>query len=752
MKKIGSLLFILFIFASSNAINIIPHPFEYDINPYYGYEITNYTKIIVHDKDLIPMVNIFAEQLRKSTGFELPLARRGRDVIFIAIDKSIKHPDGYYLNVSTSSVELYAGSLSGAYYGLQSIMQMLPPQAEADTLVENVKWVLPVMVIDDYPQYSYRGVHLDLARRFFPISFIKRQIDVISKYKFNRLHLHLTDDQAWRVEIKQYPLLTEVGSSRIQQEGDTIKGFYTQQELRDLVEYAALRAVEIIPEIEMPGHAMAALTAYPWLGCRGENYKVRNEWGVEENLLCAGSDSTFIFLENVLSEIAEIFPSKYIHIGGDESPMNVWAECGKCGERMIQENLDTVIDLHSYFLNRVENILNKLGKTTIAWDEILDSDLPTKATVMAWRGDKAVLEAAKRGNFVINTPWYCCYFDHYQGNKLWEPMAQGGYADLKKVYEFSPIPNGLFFENYSKVLGAQANVWVEYIYSQEDVEYMIYPRLLALSEVLWSQSAIRNWNDFQLRCDSAYTRLDYYGVNYHIPLPQFNLGQYVEFVDSQLVELNNTRDYPIYYLFSSDSMNNPIANENWKLYDGVLNINSSGFLYAASLAPNGRFSNIIDVELVKHDVRLAALAKNQEGLLMQSVDGLFVGLEAISNAPFSELHPVEQFFQFKHDDFLTPSLLRYEGYFEVDEEAQYVISTNSEALWISGDLIIDNTFRVKRSNTQQSVVVLQEGKHHFQLVVNNCVNQGFPAIWRNTEIFIKRIDEAKFHKITNFFY
>ena len=328
------LAFNLLCFMELGAVDVIPHPYEYDVNPLYRYYFNEESGVVCRQKELMGVAELFVENIKKSTGMELPIVKRCKNPIILKIDKRMRDAEAYTLFIYTNGVEVMGGSAAGVYYGLQTLMQMLPPEIECDTVVRGREWSLPIAVVDDYPRFKYRGMHVDPCRHFMPLEHIRKQVDWMSKFKMNRLHLHLTDDQMWTFEVKKYPLLTEIGTQRTNVDGSVYKGgYFTQEELKELVEYAKVRGVTIVPEIEMPGHAMAALAAYPEYGCTGGPYKVRTTWGVEEHLLCAGNDSVFQFVEDILTELTAVFPSEYIHIGGDECPTNIWHECPRCQAR-----------------------------------------------------------------------------------------------------------------------------------------------------------------------------------------------------------------------------------------------------------------------------------------------------------------------------------------------------------------------------------------------------------------------------------
>lgn len=448
--------------------------------------------------------------------------------IMLTLDNqsSPNHDEGYLLLVSDEAVEIKAKTSQGLFYGIQSLLQLLPPAITLDdpTLVPgDVEWTIPSVRIEDYPRYEYRGMHLDVARHFFPVEFIKRYIDLMAMQKMNRFHWHLTEDQGWRIEIKQYPKLTEVGAWRdstlIGHHGsdqyDDIRygGFYSHEEIKEVVQYANNRYITVIPEIEMPGHSSAALKAYPSLGCEPDkNYKLQSDWGVFEDIYCP-SEETFIFLENVLTEVIDLFPSKYIHIGGDEAPKTAWENSELAQQVIKREGLKNEHELQSYFITRIEEFLNSKGRQIIGWDEILEGGLAPNATVMSWRGIEGGIEAAQKGHNVIMTPTSHVYLDYYQADPETEPLAIGGFTPLEDVYNYEPTPDTLTKEESKFILGAQGNVWTEYMHTGNKVEYMAFPRAVALAEVVWSPKEKRNWFSFWGRLQPYFQRLENMEVN-----------------------------------------------------------------------------------------------------------------------------------------------------------------------------------------------------------------------------------------------
>jgi hexosaminidase len=423
------------------------------------------------------------------------------------------------LIVSDNVITIKAPNPNGIFYGVESLYQLLPPEALGKSLTEGVNWSVPCVLIEDKPRFPWRGMHLDVGRHFFSIDFIKKYIDLLASYKMNIFHWHLTEDQGWRIEIKKYPKLTNIGSQRKETTGDSTPygGYYTQQQIREVVKYAKEKFVTIVPEIEMPGHSLAALTAYPELSCTGGPFEVGTTWGVFEDVYCAGNNKTFEFLKDVLAEVIGLFPGKYIHIGGDECPKTRWKNCPKCQRRIKVNKLKNEEELQSYFIRKIDKFLTSKGKKLIGWDEILEGGLSPGATVMSWRGTEGGIAAANAGHDVVMNPTSHCYFDYYQGSPEREPKAIGGFLPLDTVYAFEPVPPNLTAKRIKYILGAQGNVWTEYIADENQAEYMVLPRMLAMSEVTWSDKDSRNFEDFTNRLRSHYARFDIRGYNYRKP-------------------------------------------------------------------------------------------------------------------------------------------------------------------------------------------------------------------------------------------
>jgi hexosaminidase len=477
-----------------------------------------------------------AGRLRAATGFAFPMRKAGKSTAG-AICLTTRDadaglgPEGYELIVAPDSVLIRAPAQAGLFYGVETFLQLLPPEAYGSAPARGVKWEAPCVEIKDRPRFQWRGLLLDVSRHFFTKPEVEQILDALAMHKINTLHWHLTDDQGWRIEIKKYPRLTQVGAWRggIGFELDAkaataygpdgrYGGYYTQEDIREVVRYAAARHITIVPEIEMPGHSSAALAAYPQFSCSGGPFTTDVEGGIFPGVYCAGNDQTFAFLQDVLQEVFALFPGKYIHVGGDEVPTSNWAKCAKCQARKKAEGLGSDRQLESYFIQRMEKFINAHGRSLIGWSEIREGGLAKNAALMDWIG--GATEGASAGHDVVMTPESDCYLDHYQSqDHAKEPRAIGGFLPLRKVYGFEPIPAKLAAQYQEHILGAQGNLWTEYVPNLRHAQYMIFPRESALAEVTWSAQTERNFDDFLRRLPADEKRLDAMGVNYrHNPL------------------------------------------------------------------------------------------------------------------------------------------------------------------------------------------------------------------------------------------
>lgn len=543
---------------------VIPLPQEVSLTQGNPFKLNGNVLIAYPENNALLQRNaeFLSEYIRQSTGYApktkaIAAGEQVKNAITLGLDPDIANKEGYVLTTTPEGISINGQTENGVFYGIQTLRKSIPAEAKGATIL------IPAGEIKDEPRFSYRGMHLDVGRHFFPIEFIKKYIDLLALHNMNTFHWHLTEDQGWRIEIKKYPKLTEIGSQRSRtvigrntQEYDNTPygGFYTQEEAKEIVKYAQERYITVIPEVDLPGHMLAALAAYPEMGCTGGPYEVCPRWGVFEDVLCIGNDKTMQFLEDVMSEIIEIFPSEYVHIGGDEAPRDRWKECPKCQARIKAEGLKadknhTAEDrLQSYCMTRIEKFLNSKGRRIIGWDEILEGDVAPNATVMSWRRASGGIKAAQMGHDVIMTPNTYCYFDYYQtADTKDEPLGIGGYVPIEKVYSLDPTFD-LNEEQKKHIIGAQANLWTEYIATTEHVEYMVLPRMAALAEVQWTQPEKKDFKDFTTRLARLMKFYQRDGFNYakHV----FDLK--VDFTPdvakkAVVVTLSTIDDAPIYY-------------------------------------------------------------------------------------------------------------------------------------------------------------------------------------------------------------
>ena len=545
------------------------------------------------DSTLLNEARLLAQYLKQLTGIEAKVGGKDAGIVLHA---SLHHanPEAYRLSVCNKGILIDGASAAGTLHGIATLCKSLPNSHGGQ--VE-----MPAVSITDAPRFAYRGMMLDVSRHFFGVDEVKQFIDMLALHNMNTFHWHLSDDQGWRIEIKKYPRLTEVGSMRTQTvigrnpgkwDGTPHGGFYTQEQVRDVIRYAAERHIEVIPEIDMPGHMRAALAAYPHLGCTGGPYDVWTQWGVSDEVLCAGNDSTMLFISDVLNEIIDLFPSKYIHIGGDECPKVRWKECPRCQARIASEGITakgrfTADDRLQGFVTRFAyNVIKQRGRTMIGWDEVLECDVPSDAVVTSWRGDAGAIDGARRGNRVILSPNTHLYFDFYQSKDTqFEPFAIGGYIPVERVYGFEPVPKQLNAAESSLVMGAQANVWTEYIPTFSQVQYMTMPRMAALAEVLWTDAKRKNYNDFLNRMPAMFATYDAMGFNYARHLADI-MPKYTPKSDTRTLEvsLNTLKGRTIHYTLDGSQ-----PTEQSTVYTKPFSIGSSCVLRAVS-AGGGKLS------------------------------------------------------------------------------------------------------------------------------------------------------------------
>ncbi len=589
-------------------IGIIPQPLE--LSTIQGEFIFDEAVSVNSDEKLYTISSYFRQFLKEKADISTKTGVLKKQITF-SIDNGIDNDEGYTLTVLKDRIEIRAKTKKGAFYAVQSLLQLFPANIDKTKPV-----TIPCLKIRDEPRFQYRGMHLDVGRHLYSVDFIKKYIDLISQLKMNTFHWHLTEDQGWRIEIKKYPKLQEIAAYRNetlvghynnqphQFDGKRYGGFYTQEQIKEIVTYAQKRYVTIIPEIEMPGHSQAAIASYPELGCLNKPTEVATKWGVFEEVYCP-KESTFKFLEDVIDEVVALFPGKYIHIGGDEAPKIRWKNCSHCQELIKQKELKDEHGLQSYFIQRMEKYINSKGKQIIGWDEILEGGIAPNATVMSWRGTKGAVEAAKEGHNVILTPTSHCYFDYYQSDSENEPLAIGGFLPLEKVYSFNPIPKELTKEESKFVLGAQGNVWTEYIRTEQQVEYMAFPRAIALSEVVWSSLERKNYEDFVNRLEQYQQRLDQQNVNY---------ANHIYEVKGKLKNNNRT----LSYVLSTTSKTNDIyysinGNEPNQLYQKPIPINRTTVIKAVVKNTNNEvLGNVFEQKINLHKGVGAKIIINKE--------------------------------------------------------------------------------------------------------------------------------------------
>jgi hexosaminidase len=538
MKKLILIILVFSLNTLQAQISIIPQPMQMGVSETFcNYESQN---VIIYGNTMQAkkIANYFANFIPHNKNGAKTSAAKKSKIQFLETKFSYSNPDAYIMEIKDNSI-IIKGPERGLFNGAQSLRQIFEQSQTFKTEAGNTIWKIPNLNISDMALFPYRGMHLDVCRHFFTVAEVKKYIDYLARYKFNTFHWHLTEDQGWRIEIKKYPLLTKVGAYRDSTiigkypgkgyDGKRHGGFYTQAQIKEVVAYAAKNYIEVIPEIEMPGHSSAALAAYPKLGCTGGPYKVPGIWGVFDEVYCAGNENTFQFMQDVLDEVCTLFPGKYIHIGGDECPKESWKKCTKCQARIKSNNLKDEHELQSYFIQRIEKYLNGKGKSIIGWDEILEGGLAPNATVMSWRGEDGGIAACKEGHAAIMTPGSHCYFDHSQ-TKPEDSLTIGGFTDLQKVFNYNPIPEKLRNNNIApQILGAQGNVWTEYMDNFSKVEYQIFPRMLALSEVLWTDyNNAYTEKNFPVFVEKVKTEFKYLDKNKISHLPENKLPTSIE--------------------------------------------------------------------------------------------------------------------------------------------------------------------------------------------------------------------------------
>ena len=756
--------------AAAADINIIPIPAK--VSAQRGeYVLPQRISISYQTKDGKAIAEMLADKVKTSTGYAVSVGTK-KGNISIWIQPSSKMPvEGYRLSVTSKGVTILAKTGKGAFYGMQSLLQLLPPQIESTNQVTGVKWAIPCCEIEDAPRFGYRGFHLDPCRHFITVENVKKQLDIMSMFKINTMHFHLTEDQGWRIEIKKYPNLTSVGGFRKEGDGSIYGGYYTQDEIKEIVDYAAQRYITVIPEVDIPGHMMAAIAAYPELSCKGESWSPRSVWGIEDIVMCPGKETMFQFLEDVFKEMVPLFPGKYFHIGGDECPKVSWKNCPACQKRIQDEGLQadgthTAEErLQSYVIKRMEKILAKYGKKIIGWDEILEGGLSPDATVMSWRGTEGGIKAALQKHDVIMTPAWGggLYLDYYQGDNKVEPVTiPSSPVYLSQTYAYNPLPDTIKVLGLDKhILGVQCNNWSEYMYSNAKMEYQMYPRALALSEIAWSPLNRKNFKDFCRRVDVNSVRLDEHRVRYHIPLPEQPYGSCDKVVITKDTTVTFTTSRPMKMVYTLDGTT---PKPTSTVYQAPIPVNGNAIIKIATVLPSGKMSKVRTIQVEKQTYAPATTVANPKpGLVMNRVKGYYRNLFELnwtdSVAVQSTISDLDEMKIKQKDDAATlrgahAYAATAEGYIQVPEDGVYYLSSRLDQVWLDNQLVINNGDEVKANTNHDTAVALAKGLHPVKVIFLGNIIGGWPAWWNHLTIEMRKDSQQKFEPVskTQFFH
>ncbi|MGB2868866.1 MAG: family 20 glycosylhydrolase [Bacteroidota bacterium] len=716
MKMIPALVTLMVLAGSARgqSVSFIPKPQKVQVSK-GTFTLNSKTRLVVDAQSKVvgEVARLFQTQLRKVTGFPFQsvsvtsLTNVG-NTIFLTdrLPKRRLGNEGYQIHIKRNSITLAAPTAAGLFYAVQTFFQLLPAEVERGTLVKS-DWKIACVDIQDIPRFPWRGMHLDVCRHFFSKEFVKHYLDLMAAYKLNTFHWHLTEDQGWRIEIKKYPRLTEIGSQRAETMGDSTPhgGFYTQEDIREIVAYAKQRFITVVPEIEMPGHSTAALAAYPELSCTGGPFKVGTVWGVYNDLYCAGNEKTFEFLQDVLTEVMDLFPGQFIHLGGDECPKVRWASCPKCQARMKNEGLKDERELQSYFIKRMEKFVNSKGKRIIGWDEILEGGLAPNAAVMSWRGTQGGIDAARSGHDVVMTPTDYCYFDYYQG-LYGEPKAIGGYLPIDSIYLYEPVPEKLSDDDAKHILGAQANMWTEYLPAQQNVEYMLLPRMLALSEVVWSPKSYRDLGDFTARLPAQYDRLAARGVNFRVPPPEGIHARMFVFGDTAVQLKNPIEGAEIRYTLDGTEPT-PTSFQA----SGRITIRPQQTLAARTVLKNGRMS-------YPQAMTSVLVNPSLNGVQYSYYEGNWDSIPDVRQLVASKVGSAFDIALDAAPHGTGGYALQFDGFFDVDSSGEYtfyLVSDDGSKLAIDGKELISND-GLHGSLELSSKVTLTAGKHGINVI------------------------------------
>lgn len=713
-------------------LHVIPQPNGLEIGQ-GAFTIDSKTSIADADGIWQNEAQLLKEKLDRAGGYNTEITGTPADNSISLKRDATLGDEEYRIKVDETQVSLSASTRRGMFYAVQTLMQLFP--AEIETLAPSkIGLSIPCVSISDSPRFSYRGLMIDPCRHFFSVDELKRQLDVMAMLKMNYLHLHLTDNQGWRIAIEKYPQLVECSAVQETYVGEKYGPYYyTKEDIKELVDYASRLHIDVIPEIEFPGHSLSALVAFPELSCTGGPFTSEQVFGYEENVFCIGNDSVFTLMEDVLREVADMFPSKYLHIGGDECVKSRWHECPRCqalakrlGLRQTPEH-SVEEQLQSYGIKRMERFISQeLGKRMIGWEEILEGGLPDEATVMSWKGTECGAKAASTAHDVVMASMadglYLC---SAQGADEVEPAAMGGQSYLKDVYAFEPVPAELAPDMRKYVIGTQACLWSEWTPDVEMLEYLLYPRLMALAEVAWTAPGNKDWDDFQRRLDNMQVRLDLKGIGYHIPMPEGELTTNKVFTgDSVVMEFINSRSLPMVYTTDGSE---PTAKS--PALPASLTLHEPCTLKVATLTAGDRLSPVRTLAVERQDY-MPAVEGDTTRVRLQLADGLFFGENDYGKAVFHTDSVIGSIADYGKNrfDYKTPGLVVYSGYFSVPENGIYTFSSLADELWIGDRRVVYNPTS-SRFYEKKTQLALEKGVHPFRMVVVDRLKEGFATGW-----------------------
>ena len=729
------------------------------------FTITPETVIVPHESD--DLAGYLNDHIERVCGFRLRTVPHTPETNYISLRRG-GHlgNEAYTLSIEPEHIIIRGGDRGGVFYGLQTLFQLMPPEVYGQSVASAPQpLTLDAVSVKDGPRYAYRGAMLDVSRTFFDKQAVMQYLDWMSRHKLNKFHWHLTDDNGWRIEIKKYPKLTSVGSIRTEGDGSLYGGFYTQEQIKEIVDYAAKRYITVIPEIDLPGHMMAAISAYPYLSCKGEQWSLRTVWGVEDIVMCPGKEDMFRFLDDIFSEIVPLFPGKYFHIGGDECPKTSWKNCPACQKRIQTEGLQAEGKhsaeerLQSYVIKRIEKMLEKRGRKIIGWDEILEGGLSENATVMSWRGTEGGIEAAMQKHDVIMTPGSDgMYLDWYQGDSKVEPVTiPSPPRYLASTYNYNPVPDTIKALGLAHhILGVQCNNWSEYMYSNAKMEYMMYPRAIALSEIAWSPVSRKNFKDFCRRLDANCVRLDERHIRYHIPLPEQPFGSCDKVVITGDTAVTFTTSRPMKMVYTLDG-STPTPSSS--AYAEPIRVSGNTIIKIATILPSGKMSRIRTIDVEKQTYAPAVKVEGAKpGLQMKRIKGNYLKVDQLEWADAAwECANIEGLEQMKIQQKDDAATLRgannyaaiAEGYINIPEDGVYYLSSRLEQVWIDNKLMISNEGDVKAGTNHDTSVALAKGLHPFKVVFLSNIVGGWPSWWSSLGIEMRKDSEQKFTPVDN---